>query len=166
MTRNLFGGDIPYRHIYTWDIPNQKGLAEWNQNRDRGAAASPLDVWHCIQLTNGLNLPWSTGMVEFVSQGRLAGQSTLTFTNPGERVLVRLNTSVESMVHVSEVTISNGTVVNKNIIGTPDTVSGEGEMSSLPNWNRSLNPDGKFQWKLTLKPDEKKELEYQYTYLD
>lgn len=77
VTRNLFGGDVPYRHIYTWDIPNQKGLSEWNQNRDRGAAVSPLDVWHCIQLTNGLNLPWSTGMVEFVSQGRLAGQSTL-----------------------------------------------------------------------------------------
>ena len=195
VTRNLFGGDVPYRHIYTWDIPNQKGLSEWNQNRDRGAAVSPLDVWHCIQLTNGLNLPWSTGMVEFVSQGRLAGQSTLTFTNPGERVLVRLNKSMETMVHVSEETLSSepvkvrsssyqkytvkGTLtmrnvsgrnmefqVNKNIIGTPETVSGEGEMSSLPNWNRSLNPDGKFQWKLTLKPDEKKDVEYQYTYLD
>lgn len=134
-------------------------------------------------------------MVEFVSQGRLAGQSTLTFTNPGERVLVRLNKSMETMVHVSEETLSSepvkvrsssyqkytvkGTLtmrnvsgrnmefqVNKNIIGTPETVSGEGEMSSLPNWNRSLNPDGKFQWKLTLKPDEKKDLEYQYTYLD
>lgn len=56
--------------------------------------------------------------------------------------------------------------VNKDIIGTPETVLREGEMSSLPNWNRSLNPNGKFQWKLTLKPDEKKELEYQYTYLD
>ena len=179
VTRNLFGGDVPYRHIYTWDIPNQKGLSEWNQNRDRGAAVSPLDVWHCIQLTNGLNLPWSTGMVEFVSQGRLAGQSTLTFTNPGERVLVRLNKSMETMVHVSEETLSSEPVkvrnvsgrnmefqVNKNIIGTPETVSGEGEMSSLPNWNRSLNPDGKFQWKLTLKPDEKKDVEYQYTYLD
>lgn len=134
-------------------------------------------------------------MVEFVSQGRLAGQSTLTFTNPGERVLVRLNKSMETMVHVSEETLSSepvqvrgssyrkytikGTLtmknvsgrnmefqVNKDIIGTPETVLREGEMSSLPNWNRSLNPNGKFQWKLTLKPDEKKELEYQYTYLD
>lgn len=26
-----------------------------------------------------------------------------------------------------------------------------GKMTSLPNWARSMNPDGKFQWKAVLK---------------
>ncbi len=196
VTKNLFDGNIPYSHVYTWDVPNQKTLAEWNQSQPRGeAAASPLDVWHCIRLTNSLNVPWSTGMVEFVSQGRLAGQSALTFTNPGEHVLVRLNKSMETMVSLSEETLSSeqvehkgrsrqkytveGTLTMKNIsgsamdmrvskavIGTPSAVSDDGEMASLPNWQRVMNPDGKFQWKITLKPGEEKKLTYQYTYLE
>lgn len=196
VTRTLFDGNIPYSHVYTWDIPDQKTLAEWNRNRSGGEKApSPLEVWHCIRLTNSLNAPWSTGIVELVSQGRLAGQSTLTFTNPGEQVLVRLNKSMETMVHVSEETISSEQVKHKNytrqqytvkgsltmknisgremdvqvrksIIGTPQAVSGDGKMSSLPNWDRSLNPDGKFQWEVALKPGEEKELTYQYTYLE
>lgn len=196
ITRTLFNGTVPYGHVYTWDIPNQKILAEWNQSQSRGEApASPLDVWHCIQLTNSMNLPWSTGMVEFVSRGRLAGQSTLTFTNPGEQALVRLNKSMETMVNLSEENVASeqvkykdylrrkytveGTLTMKNVsgrdmdmrvskavIGTPSSVSEEGKMSSLPNWERSMNPDGKFQWITTLKPGEEKKLTYQYTYLE
>lgn len=193
VTRTLFDGSIPCRHIYTWDVPHQQILAEWKKSRSH--VASPLDIWHCIQLTNALNQPWSTGIVEFVSQGRLAGQSTLTFTNPGEHVVVRLNKSMEAVTDVSEETVFSekvsyksstcqkhtveGTLtvknisgkemdirVNKAVIGIPQAVSENGEMSSLPNGNRHLNPDGKIWWKITLKPGEEKKLTYQYTYLD
>lgn len=196
VTRELFDGNVSFRHVYTWDIPDQEILEKWNRNRSRGdGISSPLDVWHCIQLTNTLNMPWTTGMVEFISGGRLAGQSTLTFTNPGEQVLVKLNKSMEAIVHLSEKTLSSeeiqhdgcrrrkytvqGTLSMKNasgkdmemqvgkaVIGSPASVSEDGEMSSLPNWNRSLNPDGKFQWETTLKSGAEKELTYQYTYLD
>lgn len=56
--------------------------------------------------------------------------------------------------------------VGKAIIGVPVSASEKSTLSSIPHWNRSLNPDGKIQWTMTLKPNEKRELTYQYTYLD
>lgn len=38
-----------------------------------------------------------------------------------------------------------------------------GKMTSLPNWARSMNPDGKFQWKAVLKSGKENKLAYPYT---
>lgn len=191
VVRNLFEGTVSYRYLYTWDIPDQEGLSAWFRGSRQKGQSSPLDVWHCIQLTNTLNVPWFTGIVEFVSQDRLAEQSMLAFTNPGEHTLARLNKSMEVMTHVAEETLSfenvngykkytvKGTLtmknissrdmdiqVNKSIIGIPGEASEGGTMNYLTRWGNSRNPDGKFLWKITLKPGKEKKLTYLYTCQD
>lgn len=43
-----------------------------------------------------------------------------------------------------------------------DSVPESEKMTSLPNWARPMNPDGKFQWKAALKSGEENNLDCLY----
>lgn len=55
--------------------------------------------------------------------------------------------------------------ISKVIIGIPLSVSDAGTMSRVPNWDTLSyrNPDGSYQWSISLNPGEKKTLTYSYS---
>ncbi len=135
VTRNLFGGDVPYRHIYTWDIPQPEGPVGMEpEPRPRGGgfpagrlALHPVDEWLESALVHG------NGGIRF--PGQTCRADTLTFTGSGERVLVRLNKSMETMVHVSEETLSSEPVKVRSSSYQKYTVKGTLTMRNVSGRN-------------------------------
>lgn len=186
--RDLFTLDIPCRHVYTCDVPNQTELQS-SSNSDEPQAY----VWHCVRLTNTGSLPWSTGTLASYKDDRLAARSLLNYTAPGQDCLVQLNKTAEAEVSCHEELTQRGTrssnrrkkaaiadvytgkillsnnsdrpmemELTKHIIGTPTQVSDEGQCDVTPTYGD--NPRSTIKWKLTLDPGQKKTVIYTYNY--
>ena len=183
----LFDITVPYRHVYTCDLPDQRVL----QSAAR-SERSVADVWHCVRLTNTGELPWSMGIISGHSGDRFAARSTLPFTAVGQESLLRLSKTLESVITCREELAENGgynksgkavpsvyrgqvTLTNhsdrpmemelsKAIIGTPTEASDAGKISVTPAY--SGNPRAVISWKLRLEPRQEKTCTYTYQYLN
>jgi len=92
----IFAADVPYRHLYTWDVKVQ---------RSPGAAgskspASPIklaknDVWHQVELANTTDKPWTTGSALVMDGAMPLSQDLLTYTPSGGKVLVPVTVAVD-----------------------------------------------------------------------
>ncbi len=83
----LFSATVPYEHVYTWDVPDYID--------DQDHYAQPPEeqrqiVWHSLRLSNEMGMPWTTAPAETVKGGRILGQSTLHYTPPGGKTLVKI----------------------------------------------------------------------------
>jgi hypothetical protein len=102
----LFTGDMPYRHLYTWRIPDRLD----DNARDRGGMspsgrkgeARAEEVWHCCRLTNVLTMPLTTAAAEFVTAGRFTGQDVCYYTAPRESTTIRINRAMNVVAEAVE----------------------------------------------------------------
>lgn len=192
VTTTLFSGEVPYSHVYTWDIPDQIALRSYN--RGNSGDGGEQDVWHCIRMKNDFKLPLTTGIVEFTSNGYISGQGMIQFTAPGQDATVKINKSMEMIVKQSENVLETtplpksndkkllveGTLLMKNlsnkpmdmeitkqIIGAPKEASDGGEFRQRPDrFLGGRNTAGTFVWKVQVPPGETKSVTYQYTFID
>lgn len=102
VTLPLFKGEIPYTHIYTWNIRNQ-GNNLWQRSSQSNMQE---DIWHCIKFTNTLPIPLTSAPVEFISKGRIVGQNSLTFIGSGAEARVQINKSMEFKTDMEEKLLS------------------------------------------------------------
>lgn len=107
----LFGGEVPYKHLYIWDIPEQRQLIEWDRQFDSGdpsAQDTSRDIWHSVRFTNKFSVPLTTGALEFTSKtnGNIAGQGVVTFTSPGQEATVRVNKTMQVATTREEKTVT------------------------------------------------------------
>jgi len=102
---SIFTADSPYRDIYTWDVHVARHDIEAAPS---GAGVkSPLtlsknEVWHQIDLTNGTNLPWTTGAAMLMQGQQPLSQELLTYTPPKNDVRVPVTVSVDLRGHLEE----------------------------------------------------------------
>jgi hypothetical protein len=102
----LFSADMPYRHLYTWAIPDrldenarQQGMM-MGPGRERQTA--PEEVWHSCRLSNTLSMPLTTAPAEFVAGDRFAGQDLCYYTGPGERATIRISRAMNVVAEAAE----------------------------------------------------------------
>lgn len=101
----LFTADVPYKHIYTWKIPDMLDTDErYGRNRNRQQNGQPLadEVWHCCRLTNNMNMPWTTSPAIFIKDGQFIGQDTCYYTAPAAETTIRINRAMNLMAESAE----------------------------------------------------------------
>jgi hypothetical protein len=183
----LFETKLAYEHVYTLNIPDNKG------------GDSSDEVWHCIRIKNTTDRALAPGSVEFMSNGRITGQGSLQFTGKNAQATIRQNKASEILTRRME-TIVKGTLqrkskltanednritvegtliirnggkekvtmeVSKNLLGLPICASNGGELQSSPLWNTwSKNPKGLIKWIIQIEPDTEQQLTYSYEYVE
>lgn len=192
--RPVFAVTVPYRHVYTCNVPNQNVLERLSRS------GSPIaDVYHCVRLENKGVAPWSAGVVTCTSGGHLAARGALSFTAPGQESLLQLNKTFDAAVSCREELVRRGlsrrermqhsrsdepvaslyrgylTLRNKGdksmelelskaIVGTATECSDAGQIDII--LTNFGNAASAITWKATLAPGEEKTFTYTYEYLE
>jgi len=192
--QRIFSETAPLRHVYAWNVPEQDEINRWLRlsPESRRAGATPMDVWHCVRLANNTGTPWTAGVVECLSGGRLVACSQMEFTPVGASALLKLNKTLEAPVSFSEVPIGKsqevggklvrtmkGTLlisnnsartmeveVNKTVAGEPVEASDHGSLSMTVDSSSLRASRGNVKWSFVLAPGEKKELQYAYLHTE
>lgn len=190
ITRELFSGEVPCSHVYTWNVPTQEEIRRWQRQEQEGiraypSAGAPNEVWHCVRVKNTLKSPWTTGVLDCYAAGRLVGRTELTFTDEGASSLVRLNKTMQAPVRFSEnivgrigsertiegkLSLTNTTgkemklLITKTVIGTPLSASDDAVRTSTPDVY--ANPLGTFRWEISVPSGETRTVTYRYAHLD
>lgn len=98
----LFTADLPYRHLYTWNLPD---ALEGENPRPRGESRKAEEVWHICRLVNEAKMPLTTAVAEFVKDGQLVGQDTCFYTAIGAEASIRINRAMNVQAEQAEVEI-------------------------------------------------------------
>lgn len=103
--RTLFSASIPYKRVYTCEVP---ALPKGRHMNDGDQSPSGADVWRCLELHNTGEMPWSTGIVTCYAGGRLISRGTMGFLPAGRKGLLPINKTLEAHVSGSESLASSG----------------------------------------------------------
>ena len=99
----LFTAEVPYQHVYTWEIEDQ--LDEYERyrpdRRDDGPEPAPI-VWHVCRVENTMGMPWTTAPAQFVADGRFVGQDVCHYTPAGRKTDVRVNRALNVIAEQAE----------------------------------------------------------------
>ncbi len=190
----LFAGEIPYEHIYTWDIPNY--INEDTNYNNRNDQESPQQVvWHSLKLTNVLDSPWTTAPATTMKDGRIMGQDTVNFTPQKASTDLKITQAASITAEQNEyetkrqraaaqfygrnydlVTVSGKLQVTnyksesasiritKKLSGEILDRDGEPEETKLAKGLRSVNPESQLIWIVDVKPAKDNAIELNYTY--
>jgi hypothetical protein len=126
----LFTESVPYRHVYTWEIPDYLDIDERyvgyeERERIRKQRGEQV-VWHALRLENTTTVPWTTAPAETVQANQVLGQSALDFTPPKGTTTLRITQAVS--VRAEEVERETGRERNALQLydGSYDKVTVEG----------------------------------------
>jgi hypothetical protein len=190
----LFTAQVPYEHVYLWDVPDY--VNEQDTYREEPREEQPEVVWHCLRLKNETTVPWTTAPAQTVSGDQILGQDVLNYTPVGAEQTLRVTQAVGVKAEQAEfetarvreakviygynydkVTVE-GKLAVKNFKGEPivleitKTLSGELK-SSTPEAKvqkqarglKRLNPESVLKWTVELKAGAAVELGYVYEVL-
>jgi len=89
LTMQVGTGTSAYQRIVEWEIPNYRD--EYGRNQNNNAAVEKQGVpWDVIQFKNPMKYPMTTGPMMVMSHGRVFGQSTSHWVNPGEEAHIKI----------------------------------------------------------------------------
>ncbi len=86
----LFTQKVGYEHVYEWEVPDY--VNEQDQYRRECDPNRPPEqiVWHSLRLKNSGQVPWTTAPAETMKDGQILGQAMLTYTTPGNDVMLKI----------------------------------------------------------------------------
>jgi hypothetical protein len=91
----LFTESVPYKHIYTWDIPDYIDREDrYYNHQDNREEEKPEEVWHCLRIENTAKVPWTTAPAEVLKEGVILGQDTLFYTPPKGKTTLKVTQAV------------------------------------------------------------------------
>ena len=189
----LFSAQVPYEHLYTWDIPDYIDVHErYRPEPDR----APEVVWHVLKLTNTTDQPWTTAPAMTTQDGRVLGQDTIHYTPATGRTELRITQAIS--IHAEEneyeitrkrnaarfygsdydlVTVRGELAVTnyksqavrvkitKTLTGqATEEVDGEPEIAKLARGLRRVNPRSQLIWHVDVKPGQDNTVTLHYTY--
>ena len=96
----LWQSSVPLRHLYTMDVQAGRNWQSSPRPPNKSGSLSPLrlvtnNVWHQLELTNGTEVPWTTGPVMLLRTFLPLGQELLTYTPRGGRMLLPVTVAVD-----------------------------------------------------------------------
>ena len=133
----LFTERMPYRHIYTWTIPDFIEGPDSGRSSGNGENARQEEVWHSCRLTNALDMPLTTAPAEFITDGAFTGQDTCYYTGPGAETTIRMNLALNVQARQSEVEIQRTVDALEDRSARYDQVRLKGELELR---NRTKEP--------------------------
>lgn len=99
----LFTAEVPYKHIYTWKIPDWLDENErYRKNIAKDEQLLAEEVWHSCRLVNTMEMPWTTAAAEFVKDGQITGQDICYYTPSGAKTTIRLNRALNVLAEQTE----------------------------------------------------------------
>jgi hypothetical protein len=98
----LFAVDMPYQHVYTWEIGDTLDEAERYRTAPDEGDPAVEEVWHSCRLTNAAKLPLTTAAAEFESDGQIVGQGMAPYTNVGDQATIRINRALRIVAEQAE----------------------------------------------------------------
>jgi len=98
----LFTAEMPYEHVYTWEIADALDDEERYRSPRGDADPDVEEVWHACRLTNTAKLPLTTAAAEFESDGQIVGQGLAPFTNVGDKATIRINRALRVVAEQAE----------------------------------------------------------------
>lgn len=100
----LFTAQVPYKHIYIWEIVDMLDNHEqYRRGRTQNEPQLAEEIWHSCRLTNNMNMPWTTAPAEFVKDGQFTGQDICYYTAPGTQTTIRLNRALNIQAEETEI---------------------------------------------------------------
>ncbi len=188
----LFSSEIPYEHLYTWDIPDTVDAgSRYRQER----LEEQQVVWHSLKLTNTTEYPWTTAPAMTTKDNRILGQDTIQYTPPQASSELKITQALSIKAEQKENEIERrrnaatfyhdsfdlvkvqGELALSNFKKEPvtvkitKTVSGEVlETDSDPNINklatglRLVNPRSELTWNIQVKPGKDNAVKLTYIY--
>ncbi len=190
----LFSGEVPYEHLYTWEIPDT--INEFTPFQQRPPVEPPKPVvWHALKLTNTTGKPWTTAPAVTMKNGRILGQDTIEYT-PDQattdlKITQALSISAEHNEYEIErqrggtqfygnnydlVTVKGELAVTnfkdepvtleitKLLSGEVQKSAGDPQIVRLARGLRSVNPASRLVWKLEVKPGKENLKKLEYVY--
>ena len=86
----LFSTSVPYRQIYTWEIPDYVNEQDQYGNQQREQRSTQEEVWHSLRLTNTMKLPWTTAPAQTVKTEQLLGQDMMEYTPSSAQTTLKI----------------------------------------------------------------------------
>lgn len=100
----LFTAEMPYTHIYTWQIGDLIDETEhYRAQTELQDHKRAEEVWHSCRLLNTLSMPLTTAATEFVTNGEFTGQDVCYYTAPKAETVIRINKALNVLAEQSEV---------------------------------------------------------------
>ena len=93
LTMQVGSGTSDYKRIVEWEIPNHRDDYGRNQNNNNVIEKEGVP-WDVILFKNPMKYPMTTGSMMVMSHGRVFGQSTSTWVNPGEEARIKITKSL------------------------------------------------------------------------
>jgi len=187
----VFGGRVPYEHIYRWEVPDYMNVNEYGQRRGDDRSESTEQVWHSLRLENTTANPWTTAPALAVNGVMPVAQDVLRYTPPGGRQTLRLTVATDVRAEQSQVETARREVmlagddhdevtvtgklkiknwknkaiklnIVKTLVGEVQQASREGQVRKVAKRLTAVNPNSEIEWEFTLEPKAEVELTYQY----
>ena len=98
----LFSASVPYKEIYTWNIPDYVNEQDQYGNQQREQRNTQEEVWHSLRLTNGTKLPWTSAPAQTVKNGQLLGQDMIEYTSPAANTTLKITRAMAVEAEQSE----------------------------------------------------------------
>lgn len=98
----LFSASVPYKQIYTWNIPDYVNEQDQYGNQQREQRDTQEEVWHSIKLTNQTKLPWTTAPAQTVKNEQLLGQDMIEYTSPSAKTTLKITRAMAVQAEQSE----------------------------------------------------------------
>ena len=187
----LFSAQVPYEHVYTWDIADYIGDSDHYQDPNQPRRQI---VWHSLRLSNEMGMPWTTAPAETVQDGRILGQATLHYTPPGGETLLKITQALGIEAEELELEIARqadartfrgtrydlvtvqGTLklrshldkavameITKRITGEVTESSPQAEVEKLAAGLQGVNAHSRLTWVLELPAGGEQEITYSFT---
>jgi hypothetical protein len=130
----LFTAAVSYKHVYTWVIPDILDEDEYYRQEPDSADV----VWHSCRLENGMEMPWTTAVTEFVKDGQFTGQDICYYTAPGTETTVRINRALNILTDRAEFELERQRKVEDFYGRWNDPVKVKGELELRNRFDKSI----------------------------
>ncbi len=98
----LFSASVPYKQIYTWNIPDYVNEQDQYGNQQREQRNTQEEIWHSLKLTNQTKLPWTTAPAQTVKNEQLLGQDVIEYTSPSTRTTLKITRAMAVQAEQNE----------------------------------------------------------------
>jgi hypothetical protein len=84
-TYNIFAANVPYEHIYEWEVVDNPQVDVYGNRVNNSQANNTPDamanvVWHSLRLKNSSAFPWTSAPAMVISGTKALSQDTLLYT--------------------------------------------------------------------------------------
>ena len=136
----LFTADMPYKHIYIWNIGDFVDANErYNFQMSSQENKNGEEVWHSCRIVNTLDMPLTTAATEFITDNEFTGQDVCYYTPPKGETTIRINKALNVIAEQTEIEVDRKRDASVFHGYRYDLVKVRGELKIINKIHRKIN---------------------------